>query len=149
MVGPHDLGATVSAVTDKHEFLSPSWIAAARQLRADHPTPAVTAAQALRANLVVTDAPFDDDAVRAHIDTTSGELHIDEGHLDGPDLTLTIDWSTAKAIFVGQDMQAAMTALIGGKVKIDGDAMKLLSMPIGAPDPGHKALAQRLSDLTA
>ena len=40
-------------------------------------------------------------------------------------------------------------ALVGGKVKIDGDAMKLLSMPITDPDPQHKALAQALHDLTA
>ncbi len=136
-------------MTDKHEFLSPSWIEAAKALRADHPVPSVPPAQAVRANLVVTAAPFDASAIEAHIDTTSGELLIEEGHLVAPDLTLTIDWSTAKAIFVGLDIQAAMMALLGGKVKIEGDAMKLLAMPMNEPDPQHKALAHALFDLTA
>ena len=102
----------------------------------------------MRANLVVTDVPFDDDSIRAHVDTSTGEIRIEEGHLDAPDLTITVDWATAKAIFVGQDIQAGMAALLAGKIKIEGDMMKLMSLQAGSPDPQAQAFAQALKALT-
>jgi hypothetical protein len=122
----------------KHEFLSPDWIAAVEAIRdefagraAELGAPPVV----VRANVVVTDAPFAPAAdVHGHIDTSLG-LAIAPGHLDRPDFTASLDYDTAKALFVAQDPAAVMQAFFGGKIRLTGDASKLLAMPM--PKPGQ------------
>ena len=65
-------------------------------------------------NLVLTESPFGDGTLDAHLDTSSGELVVDTGHLESPDLTVTVDYETAKAILVDGDAQAAMQAFMSG-----------------------------------
>jgi putative sterol carrier protein len=101
-------------------------------------------------NLVVTDTPFTSD-VEGHVDTTQGEVVIEDGHLEGPDLTVTVDYATARAIFIDQDAAAAMQAFMGGRIKVDGDLTKMLAMQASAaaPDANAQALADALRDITA
>jgi len=77
--------------------------------------------------------PFGDGVIHSHIDTSSGELVMDLGHLDSPDLTVTTDYATARAIFLEQDPQAGMQAFLSGKVKVDGDMTKMMQMQIAMP----------------
>ena len=49
-------------------------------------------------NLVVTQVPFSDEDILAHLDTSGGELELDTGHLEAQDLKVTVDYDTAKAI---------------------------------------------------
>ena len=79
-------------------------------------------------NLVLTQAPFGDGTLEAHVDTSSGEVMVDTGHLDSPDLKVTLDYETAKAILVDGDAQAAMQAFMSGRIKVDGD-MSLPARP--------------------
>jgi putative sterol carrier protein len=58
---------------------------------------------------------------------------MDLGHLDSPDLTVTTDYATARAIFLEQDPQAGMQAFLSGKVKVDGDMTKMMQMQIAMP----------------
>ncbi len=51
-------------------------------------------------NLVVTAVPFSDKDILAHLDTSSGELVLDTGHLETQDLKVTVDYDTAKAILI-------------------------------------------------
>ncbi|MCX6506821.1 MAG: SCP2 sterol-binding domain-containing protein [Actinobacteria bacterium] len=131
-------------------FLSPDWMNAARTLRETLPRPDTAPPVAVRMNLVVTDTPFDAD-VQGHVDTTDGEVIIEDGHLDGPDLTVTVDYETARAIFIDQDAAAAMQAFMGGRIKVDGDLTKMLAMQASAaaPDANAQALADALRDITA
>ena len=133
-----------------HAFLSPDWMAAARELRDTMATPSTAAPVAVRMNLIVTDTPFSAD-VSGHIDTTGGEVVIEDGHLDGPDLTVTVDYATARAIFIDQDAAAAMQAFMGGRIKVEGDMSKMLAMQASAaaPDPNAQAMADALRDITA
>jgi putative sterol carrier protein len=55
------------------------------------------------------------------------------GALENPDLTLTTDYATAKSVFVDQDQQAGMAAFMGGKIKVQGDMMKMMAMQTGMP----------------
>jgi putative sterol carrier protein len=48
------------------------------------------------------------------------------GHVEEPDVTLTLDYATARAIFVDGTPQAAMTAFMQGKIRVDGDFAKLV-----------------------
>ena len=91
----------------------------------------------MKANLVVTASPFDGGDVKAHVDTSSGEIVVEEGHLDTPDLTITVEYDTAKALFVDLDVTAAMQAFMAGKVKVQGDITKLMAM--GAPARDRRA----------
>lgn len=137
-------------VATAYPFLSPDWMNAARTLRETLPRPDTAPPVAVRMNLVVTDTPFDSD-VQGHVDTTDGEVVIEDGHLDGPDLTVTVDYETARAIFIDQDAAAAMQAFMGGRIKVDGDLTKMLAMQASAaaPDANAQALADALRDITA
>jgi len=137
-------------VATAYPFLSPDWMNAARTLRETMPRPDTAPPVAVRMNLVVTDTPFDAD-VQGHVDTTDGEVVIEDGHLDGPDLTVTVDYETARAIFIDQDAAAAMQAFMGGRIKVDGDLTKMLAMQASAaaPDANAQALADALRDITA
>ena len=133
-----------------YPFLSPDWMNAARALREPMPLPDSAPPVAVRMNLVVTDTPFTSD-VEGHVDTTQGEVVIEDGHLEGPDLTVTVDYATARAIFIDQDAAAAMQAFMGGRIKVDGDLTKMLAMQASAaaPDANAQALADALRDITA
>ena len=137
-------------VATAHAFLSPDWMAAARSLRDTMPLPATAPPVAVRMNLVVTDTPFEAD-VLGHIDTSEGEVVIEDGHLEGPDLTVTVDYATARAIFIDQDAAAAMQAFMGGRIKVDGDLSKMLAMQASAaaPDENAQALSDALRAITA
>jgi hypothetical protein len=136
-------------VADKHEFLSPEWVEAAKGLRESFEGEVSPPAHTIKMNLVITDAPFQDDEIQAHMDTTSGDLQMDLGHLDAPELTVTVDWATAKAIFVDQNPQAGMQAFMAGKVKVQGDMTKLMAMQQQAPDPNQQKMAEALKEITA
>jgi hypothetical protein len=138
----------------KHEFLSPAWIEAVIEIRDEYhgrvPQPSVV----LRANVVVTAVPFAEGEVRGSIDTAKG-LAIEPVELDGPDLTAQLDYETAKALFVEQDPQALLQAFFGGRIRITGDATKLLALPMPAPGDDNPALdllreiSARVRDVTA
>jgi len=103
----------------------------------------------IRMNQVITGAPFSDEDILAYMDTSDGELKMELGALDSPDLTVTVDYDTAKAIFVEQNPQAGMQAFMAGKIKVQGDMTKLMAMQQTAPDPGAVELAQKIKDMTA
>jgi hypothetical protein len=108
-------------------------------------------AHKVRMNMVVVDCPSgvgEDGTVNTHMDTSSGQLEMDKGHLDGPDLTVTVDYETAKAIFVDQNPQAGMQAFMSGKIKVQGDMSKLMAMQQGTPDPKAAEIAERIKAIT-
>ena len=113
----------------KHEFLSPAWILAVEAIRDEFAPSAPPPTMTLRANVVITNAPFAEPVIRGHIDTSFG-LAVAPGHLDTPDFTASLDYATAKALFVGQDPQAVLQAFFGGKIRLTGDASKLLALPL-------------------
>jgi putative sterol carrier protein len=110
-----------------YPFLSDEWITAARRIRQEYKGRAQPVANPVRMNQVITDVPFGTGTLDAHIDTTAGELEIDAGHLEGPDVTVTLDYETAKAVFVDGTMETAMQAFMAGKVRVQGDLPKLIA----------------------
>ena len=129
-----------------YPFLSDEWIAAAREIRESQeaaPVPHV-----VKMNLVITEVPFGDGSIDAHMDTTGGELELDTGHLEGEDLTVTVDYVTAKAIFVDGNPQAGMQAFMAGKIKVQGDMTKMRAMQTAQPDPAQLEMAAKISAIT-
>jgi hypothetical protein len=139
-----------------YPFLSDEWIAEARKIRAEFAPPAPDAdspasATSVRMNQVITDVPFGDGQLDAHLDTSSGTLEMELGHLESPDVTVTLDYVTAKAIFVDGTLEAGMKAFMDGKVRVQGDMAKLISalQQLTPPDPGAVDQAQaRIRDIT-
>ena len=133
------------------QFLSDAWMDEAKKIRdevggSDSPPP-----HQVRMNMVIIDCPDGvgtDGTVNTHMDTSEGQLQMDLGHLDGPDLTVTADYATAKAILVDQNPQAGMQAFMAGKVKVQGDMAKLMAMQQGAPDPKAAEIAARIQAIT-
>jgi hypothetical protein len=117
-----------------YQFLSAEWIEAAREIRTRYQgeLPDVTAS--VRINQVITDVPFGDGTVNAFIDTSSGEMVLELGELDDPDAVLMTDYVTARALLVDRDPAVAMQSFMAGKIRVQGDIMKLMAMQTAMPD---------------
>jgi ubiquinone biosynthesis protein UbiJ len=133
-----------------HPFLSEDWIAAAREIRTRHAGQAPTTSASVRVNLNISEVPFGEGSVAAHLDTSSGRLEMELGHLDEADATVTTDYGTAKNLVVYQDQGALMQAFMGGKVKIQGDGTKLMALAAAgqtsSASPEAAALAGTIAD---
>jgi putative sterol carrier protein len=100
-------------------------------------------------NLTVTDAPFANGSIIVSLDSTHGALALGRGHLPRADVTIKVDWATAKALLLEGDTSAAMSAFMAGKVTVEGDMAKLVALQ-GAPlDAGSRDVVDRLRAITA
>ena len=131
----------------KYSFLSDEWLAEVRKLGEEHQGGGGVA-HAVKMNQIITDVPFGDGTINAHMDTSSGEMQMDMGHVDNPDVTVTLDYETAKAIFVEGNPQAGMQAFMAGKVKVQGDMTKLMAMQTATPNPDAQAFAEKVKEMT-
>jgi putative sterol carrier protein len=131
-----------------YKFLTDEWMDEAKKIREEFAGKAAAPAHAVRMNQIITDVPFGDGTINAHIDTSGGEMEMDTGHLDNPDLTVTLDYETAKAILVDQNPQAGMQAFMAGKIKVQGDMTKLMAMQSGPVDPSAQEIANRIKEIT-
>jgi putative sterol carrier protein len=135
-----------------YPFLSDDWIDAARKIYKENEGKTPPVAQAITINMVISEVPFGSGTVDAHVDTRSGKLALDTGHIDGADVTLGLDWATARALIVDQNQQAAMQAFMTGKIRlIAGDMMKLMALQASAatPDAAAADVARQVQAITA
>lgn len=131
-------------------FLSDEWIIAAKTIQAES-TELGAPAESVRMNLDVTGVPPTIAAadVAAHLDTSAGQLDLDVGHMDDPEIAIKIDYTVAKAILVDGDSQAGINAFMAGKVKLlSGDLAKLMAVSQGIEKVVSPEVAQRLKDIT-
>jgi hypothetical protein len=134
-----------------HPFLSDEWIVEARRIREDHAGEGIPVPTVVRMNQVITEVPFGDGSVEANLDTSSGELVMELGHLEDPDVTVTLDYETARAIFVEGTAQAGMQAFMAGKIRVDGDLAKLVAaLQTVNPDAFEASeIQRRIKEITA
>ena len=130
-------------------FLSDDWVAEARRIREEYEGRGAVVPHQMRMNLVVTEVPFGPGDIDAHLDTSDGAVNLDLGHIETVDLTVTLDYTTAKAILVEGNPQVGMQAFMAGKVRVEGDMAKLMMLQGAPPDANAQAVAQRLRDITA
>ena len=134
----------------KYPFLSDEWVTEAHRIYAEVEAGGEMAGPMfapVRLNLIITDAPFSDRPIDAHVDTSSGRVSISTGHVPKPDVTVSMGYGTARSLFVAGDVQAVMQAFLGGRVRVDGDLSKLLdprsgiwpSAPTSWPGPSQSA----------
>jgi putative sterol carrier protein len=102
----------------------------------------------MKMNLNVTEVPFGPGGIEAHLDTSDGALKLELGHIELVDLTVTLDYATAKAILIEGNPAAGMQAFMAGRIKVDGDMSKLMALQGTAPDPTAAEVATRLREIT-
>jgi hypothetical protein len=131
-----------------YQFLSDEWLNEARAIRAEFDGKGASIDQSIRINLVIGAVPFGEGTVDAHVDTSSGELILDTGHIDPIDLKVSLDYDVAKAILVEGNPQAGMQAFMAGKIKVEGDIAKLMALQSITPDPAAVEIASRILEIT-
>jgi len=135
-----------------YPFLSTEWEAEARKIRAEYRDQAAAPPLSIRMNVIITDVPFDPRKLQAHVDTSGGTLDIELGHLERPDVTVTIEYATTRNLLMGGDPQALLMAFLGGRIKVDGDISKLLELPnagaAGGVDPVVVEVYHRIRAIT-
>lgn len=132
------------------KFLSDEWLTQARAIREEYAGKGGAPPHTMRMNLVVTDVPTEvsDGPIDAHMDTTDGDMNMDVGHLENPDLTVTLGYDVAKAILVEGNPQAGMQAFMAGQIKVQGDMTKLMAMQGATPDPVAQEIAEKINAIT-
>lgn len=138
----------------KHEFLSPEWIEAAIALRDEYTGALPEPPTPVRMNLVVTGMPHGpEDELAASIDTARSGLLPRLGHVDDPELTVTLEYEVAKKLLLSQDPQAVGEAFFGGRIRVDGDMTRIFLLQTLDPTDAEKDLAHkvnsRLLEITA
>ncbi len=136
-----------------HEFLSPAWMEAARGIREKYADQATKVTTSIRMNQVITEVPESvngETVIKTFMDTSGGDVKMELGELEAADLTVTTDYATAYKLFVEQDQAAGMQAFMAGKIKVQGDMMKMMAMQTSMPqDDIAKTIAQEIKEITA
>ncbi|HEY5663978.1 MAG TPA: SCP2 sterol-binding domain-containing protein [Ilumatobacter sp.] len=133
-----------------HVFLSDEWMVAAHEIRERYETELPEITVSVRINQVITEVPFGDGTVHAYVDTSAGSFRLELGQLDEPDAVLMTDYATAKAMLVDQDPTVAMQSFMAGRIKVQGDMMKLMAMQTAMPANDFTAqLAAEIQAITA
>ena len=132
----------------KYPFLSPEWMDEAKKIREEYRGKGGTTAPSVKMNQVITDVPFGEGSIDAHMDSSSGEMEMDLGHIEGAEVKITVPYSVAKAIFVDGNPQAGMQAFMAGQIKVEGDMTKLMAMQGGAPDATAQEVAAKIKEIT-
>ena len=132
-----------------YPFLSDEWVSEARKIREEFEGKGGSVPHQIRMNLVITEVPFSESSLDAHMDSSDGQLRLDVGHIEPVDLKVTLDYGTAKAILVEGNPQAGMQAFMAGKIRVEGDMAKLMAMQATPPDPTAQEVAARLRAITA
>ncbi len=137
----------------QYQFLSDEWLEETRKIREQHKDEVPPIPVTVRMNQVINEVPFGEGVIKAYVDTSTGVLDVEMGHLDKPDLTITLSYTTAKAILVDGDAAQAMNAFMSGRIKVDGDITKLIALQTAgagaAANPAAAEVVKKIQDMTA
>ncbi len=126
-----------------HQFLSDDWFDQAEKIRAEVNPAVPDLIKDLVINLVVKDGPNGD--IEAKLEAGRFVKGLAE---DAP-TKLTVPYDVAKQMFIDQDQQASMQALMSGQIQVEGDMTKLMAMQAtGPPDDDALQVQARIKDMT-
>ena len=84
------------------------------------------------------------DPVQVHL--ASGNF--ERGHNDTAEVTLGVNETLARKIFLENDQAAGMQAFMAGEIKIEGDMTKLMALQTATPSDKQKALMKQIVEIT-
>jgi putative sterol carrier protein len=131
-----------------YPFLSDEWVNEARKIREEYGGEGNAIPHKMKMNLVITEVPFGEGAIDAHMDSSDGTLKLELGHIEPVDLKVSLDYLTAKAILVEGNPQVGMQAFMAGKIRVEGDMAKLMALQTIPPDERAQQVATRLREIT-
>ena len=130
-----------------HTFLSDDWFEAIEALREEYADRLPSVPVDAKVNVTVRDTPFDDGELQLLVDTTGGYPVLVRQHLDGPDLSVTTDYGVATNLFVQRDPQLVMQSFLEGRILVQGDISKVMTLAQADPaaiDPAAGEFAERV-----
>lgn len=136
-------------MNNKFPFLSPEWETAADQLNQEIVL-ATDSSVDLSINVTVSPSPYGDKLLS--IVSSEGKINIDKTHAEPADVSVKTDYETAYKLFMGADINLVLSAMLEGKLVVQGDIAKL--MGIAATSQGSGAmpfpadLSQKIVDIT-
>ena len=133
------------------QFLTDEWLEQATAIREEYRGKAGAPPHVVKMNLNIKECPDgvgSGGVMEAHMDSTGGEMEMDTGHIDDPQLTVTLPYDIAKAILVEGNPQAGMQAFMSGQIQVTGDMTKLMAMQSGAIDPVQAEIAAKIQAIT-
>ena len=130
---PEGSPGPAGTVARMYTFLSDEWMKATHEIRARFEEQLPQVPVSIRINQVITDVPFGEGTINAYIDTSSGSFVFDLGELEEPDAVMMTDYATARALIVDRDPAIAMQSFMAGKIRVQGDMMKLMALQTAVP----------------
>ncbi|MHB8190312.1 MAG: SCP2 sterol-binding domain-containing protein [Ferrimicrobium sp.] len=112
----------------KFDFLSAEWLRELRSLTERIGLEPIRMELPLRMNQLINNCPFQEEPLAAYLNTSEGILDLDLGSLENPDLTISLDYEVAKAMFIELNPQRAVEAFMAGKIVVTGDITKLMAL---------------------
>lgn len=138
---------------DRHPFLSEMWIVAAREIHLEYHQQIETPSESLRMNVTVTGAPFSDEPVLGHVDTTSGSIVPNDGHHGEPDVSVLVPYEIARVLLIEQQIDVLMISFMSGEIEVEGDVTLLFALQDIEATPEQQRLGEevagRLREITA
>lgn len=132
-----------------YTFLSDEWMQATHEIRSKHESQLPPVPVSIRINQVITDVPFGEGTINAFIDTSSGAFVFDLGELEEPDAVMMTDYDTARALIVDRDPALAMQSFMAGKIRVQGDMMKLIALQTAVPqNEFSERVAEQIAAIT-
>lgn len=128
-------------MSEKYEFLSPEWEQAADEIVGSKVI-ATDSDVLLSINVTIAPTPYGDKQVS--IVARDGSVALLEEHQESADVTVKSDYDTAKQLFLEGTMAIVMNAMMQGKVVVQGNMAKLMSM---ASNPGASGAMPFLEDI--
>lgn len=136
-------------MSEKFIFLSPEWEAAAQDLAKSHDISAPGDAE-FSMNVTIEQSPFGDKLIS--IVAKDGSTNIERVHVQDADLFVKTNYETAYKLFLQGDINVVLSAMLEGKVVVNGDIAKLLSMAnqqgTAMNIPFLEKLADQLKEIT-
>lgn len=126
-----------------HKFLSDEWFTSVESLKnaaKDVEIPAML--QELIINISVTDEEGE-----TQLCLNNGLLQ--KGHHDAGVATMTLPKDYAYRIFIENDQSAGMSGFMEGKIQVDGDMSKLMSLQAVQPTESLIELQSKIKEATA
>ncbi len=128
----------------KYQFLSDEWFTAVEEAAKNFSGPAPKQND-IMINVTVNATPWGDGR-QLYLGVQEEKPVWGQGETDTADASITLDYDTAKEILIDGNVGAAMGAFMAGRIVVQGDMSKLMSLQSDGAPGGE--LVQQIRDLT-